>query len=86
MIGKKMGTIDTNRIDSYTGQTSPLSIAAGFVSKMIGVFGTFGQRFDEALARRQSRRTLMSLTDHELKDIGISRYDAFREGNRPFWE
>ena len=81
-----MGTIDTKRIDSCSEQTNPLSIVAGFVSKMIGAVNAFGQNFDEALARRQSRRTLMSLTDHELKDIGISRYDAFREANRPFWE
>lgn len=86
MIGKNMGTIDTNRIDSYSGQASPLSIVAGMVSKMIAAMNGFGQRFDEALARRDSRKTLMSLTDHELKDIGISRYDAFREANRPFWE
>ncbi|MER2581179.1 MAG: DUF1127 domain-containing protein [Candidatus Competibacter sp.] len=31
------------------------------------------------------RRALLSLDDAMLKDIGISRADALREGNKPFW-
>ncbi len=38
-----------------------------------------------AMARRRSRLALMELSDEMLKDIGISRSEAFREGNRPFW-
>lgn len=29
---------------------------------------------------------LLEMTDDQLKDIGISRADAFREGMRPFFE
>lgn len=31
------------------------------------------------------RRALLALDDAMLKDIGISRADAFQEGNKPFW-
>lgn len=38
-----------------------------------------------AVERRRSRLALMELSDEQLKDIGISRCEAFREANRPFW-
>jgi uncharacterized protein YjiS (DUF1127 family) len=34
----------------------------------------------------QQRRALMRLDDHMLKDIGLSRVDALREAERPFWD
>ena len=36
------------------------------------------------LARQ--RRALMGMDDHMLKDIGLSRADALREAERPFWD
>ncbi|MEW9834957.1 DUF1127 domain-containing protein [Mesorhizobium marinum] len=39
-----------------------------------------------ALQRRRSRLDLMELSDAQLKDIGVSRSEAFREANRPFWD
>ncbi|MEP9389370.1 DUF1127 domain-containing protein [Mesorhizobium sp. KR9-304] len=38
-----------------------------------------------AVERHRSRHALMELSDAQLKDIGISRSEAFREANRPFW-
>ncbi|KAA3626470.1 MAG: DUF1127 domain-containing protein [Proteobacteria bacterium] len=35
------------------------------------------------LVWRQCAR--LALDDHPLKDIGLSRTDAAREGNKPFW-
>ena len=32
------------------------------------------------------RRRLLSLDDRMLKDIGITRAEAMREGTRPFWD
>jgi uncharacterized protein YjiS (DUF1127 family) len=32
------------------------------------------------------RRRLLALDDRMLKDIGITRADATREGSRPFWD
>ncbi len=39
-----------------------------------------------AVQRRRSRIALMELSDDLLKDIGVSRSEAFRESNRPFWD
>lgn len=40
-----------------------------------------------ARLREQSRQRteLLSLSDHELRDIGISRYDAVTEARKPLW-
>ncbi|MFC6672332.1 DUF1127 domain-containing protein [Marinobacterium aestuariivivens] len=38
-----------------------------------------------AAERSRSRRQLQMLDDHMLKDIGISRADAVREADKPFW-
>ena len=35
--------------------------------------------------RHRMRRELLSLDDRLLRDMGLSRYDALREGRRPFW-
>jgi uncharacterized protein YjiS (DUF1127 family) len=32
------------------------------------------------------RRQLASLSDAALKDLGISRADAYQEAERPFWD
>lgn len=37
------------------------------------------------LERRRQRRTLLELNDHLLKDIGVTRLEAQREGHKPFW-
>jgi uncharacterized protein YjiS (DUF1127 family) len=35
--------------------------------------------------RARERRALMALDDRLLKDIAVSRADAEREANKPFW-
>jgi uncharacterized protein YjiS (DUF1127 family) len=37
------------------------------------------------MERNRQRRTLANLPDYMLKDIGISRVDAWREAGKPFW-
>lgn len=37
------------------------------------------------LERHRQRRVLAGLDDHLLKDIGISRADAWQESAKPFW-
>ena len=39
----------------------------------------------EAWRRHASRTRLAQLNDHLLKDIGLSRADAWREAAKPFW-
>ena len=38
-----------------------------------------------AVQRRRSRIALMEMSDAQLKDIGVSRSEAYREASRPFW-
>lgn len=40
---------------------------------------------DWSVAAR-GRRELRQMSDHLLKDIGLSRAEADRESNRPFWD
>jgi uncharacterized protein YjiS (DUF1127 family) len=35
--------------------------------------------------RARSRYELAALCDRCLRDIGVTRYDAYREINKPFW-
>jgi uncharacterized protein YjiS (DUF1127 family) len=48
------------------------------------------QRFTSNLKlwqqRHRQRSELYSLSDAILKDIGISRVDALREADKPFWQ
>jgi uncharacterized protein YjiS (DUF1127 family) len=36
--------------------------------------------------RRRQRRALLRLDDATLKDIGLSRADAWREAGKPAWK
>jgi uncharacterized protein YjiS (DUF1127 family) len=36
--------------------------------------------------RYRQRKLLSSLEDHVLKDIGVTRIDALKESNKPFWK
>jgi uncharacterized protein YjiS (DUF1127 family) len=36
--------------------------------------------------KHRTRRLLLEMSDAQLKDIGISRADAYREARRPFWD
>jgi uncharacterized protein YjiS (DUF1127 family) len=37
------------------------------------------------LERSRSRRALAAFDDHQLRDIGLSRVDAWRESSKCFW-
>ncbi|HUL08502.1 MAG TPA: DUF1127 domain-containing protein [Candidatus Acidoferrum sp.] len=36
--------------------------------------------------RARQRQALLALDDFVLKDIGLSRADALREHDKPFWQ
>ncbi|GGB09835.1 DUF1127 domain-containing protein [Agarivorans gilvus] len=40
----------------------------------------------ELMLRRKTRRTLASLPDYLLKDIGVTRAEAQHEATKPFWQ
>ena len=46
----------------------------------------FYSRLAEAYRIYRERQALLALSDHTLKDIGLSRGDAHREANRRFWD
>jgi len=37
------------------------------------------------IERTRQRKALAGLDDHQLRDIGITRLDAARECEKPFW-
>lgn len=41
---------------------------------------------EHRVEKRRSRHALRDMTDAQLKDIGLSRTDAYRESIRPFWK
>ncbi|NIY78137.1 DUF1127 domain-containing protein [Celeribacter sp. HF31] len=43
-------------------------------------------RLRSALALSKQRRTLASLDDAILKDIGLTREEALKESQRPVWD
>ncbi|MFE0752953.1 DUF1127 domain-containing protein [Inquilinus sp. NPDC058860] len=48
-------------------------------------FAGWRQVFGLWLRRARTRRQLDSLSDHELRDLGLDRGDAMREAAKPFW-
>ncbi len=57
-----------------------------FVRRLRIVVRSAAASIERLLARRRSRMALLEMTDEQLKDIGISRADAYREGIRPPWD
>ena len=82
-----MDTIETIRYadPAFGAQTDPRS-RRGFIGRMVLVLRSFARQIVHMLERRRGRLALMEMTDDQLKDIGISRCDAHREGIRRFWE
>jgi uncharacterized protein YjiS (DUF1127 family) len=48
-------------------------------------FSDFVALFKEWRRRVRGRAELAALSDRELHDIGMTRYDARREIGKPFW-
>jgi uncharacterized protein YjiS (DUF1127 family) len=48
-------------------------------------FAGLRQVFSLWLRRARTRRQLDSLSDHELRDLGLDRGDAVVEAAKPFW-
>lgn len=40
---------------------------------------------DECLERRRQRLALREMSEHMLRDIGLSRSQAYNEAAKPFW-
>ncbi|MER9581328.1 DUF1127 domain-containing protein [Mesorhizobium sp. M0276] len=83
-----MSTIATIRPSraGLSGQSARPSSQGGFVTRLVRLVGSLARWIGHLLERRRSRLALLEMTDDQLKDIGVSRCDAHREGIRPFWD
>lgn len=52
--------------------------------KILARFTALFSALERQLEKRRSRRMLLELNDSQLKDIGVTRADAYREGIRSF--
>ena len=50
-----------------------------------GVLNAFLRGVAESIRRARQRRDLAALSDHSLRDIGLSRVDVELEAGKPFW-
>jgi len=66
---------------SVTPKISLAQPPAVRIPSPLGWLKTLKQKHD----RWQQRRALLDLSDHMLKDIGITREEAKREARKPFW-
>ena len=56
-----------------------------YVSRLVYVVASAARWIGNLLERRRSRLALLEMTDEQLKDIGVSRADAYREAHLPMW-
>lgn len=62
--------------------------ARPFVSRSGSGTTMIRKLFDTALdwrMRSRGRRTLLELDDRMLRDLGLTRGEAYREATKPFW-
>jgi uncharacterized protein YjiS (DUF1127 family) len=76
-----MTAIETIRVFSDSHEMEAEMPKAGSRMSITSVLGWV----EAQLERRRSRRALLEMSDDQLKDIGISRGDAYREANKPMW-
>jgi uncharacterized protein YjiS (DUF1127 family) len=51
-----------------------------------GVPALIARRLAAWAELRRQRRRLLAMSDHMLRDLGLSRADAEGEATRPFWD
>ena len=83
---KKMDTIETIRCAGIELVGPRPSSRRGFVSRIVHVVRSLARWIDALIERRRGRLVLLEMTDAQLRDIGVSRGDAYREGIRRFWD
>lgn len=64
---------------------SVVKALAGGVARCLAFIIEAVTALEEALERNRQRRALSKLEDHHLRDIGITRTEATREADKPFW-
>jgi uncharacterized protein YjiS (DUF1127 family) len=77
-------------VDLKASRATPLrDLASAFVGRHDRSFLRGVQRVADLLLiwhqRSQQRRQLQTLSDHMLRDIGLTRADVLAESSKPFW-
>jgi uncharacterized protein YjiS (DUF1127 family) len=77
-------------VDLKASRATPLrDLVSAFVGHHDRSLASGAQRALDLLLiwyqRSQQRRQLQSLSDHMLRDIGLTRADVFAESSKPFW-
>jgi len=60
----------------------PAGAARGRLKRLVGALAAHLCHYRKI---QRERAQLRALSDRELHDIGISRYDALQEARKPFW-
>jgi len=81
-----MTTIDTIPGRGPGSPTITRNPRADYVRKVVVGVWPAVEWFEHQLEKRRSRLALLELNDDQLKDVGISWADAYREGLRSFWD
>ena len=68
---------ENNQINPFLS-SSPKLYRESFATILVAAVGTW-------MTRRGTRKHLGRLSDHELKDIGLTRHQAQTEAAKPFW-
>jgi uncharacterized protein YjiS (DUF1127 family) len=63
----------------------PAVSARDLFASLLKAFKSTADKVTEWRDRARERRWLMEMDERLLKDIGISRSDAYRESRKPFW-
>lgn len=78
-----MSTIDTFGGESTkSAHRARVTARPSLFAQMYMAIGWMNGRME----KRRSRKALLELTDDQLKDIGLSRGEAYSEAARPLWD
>ena len=78
-----MRAIETIRSDIRANRRAERD---GDLLSVLRRLGAVFARLEDRIEKRRSRQALLELSDYQLKDIGLSRADAFNEARRRFWD
>ncbi len=64
--------------DNVLAGSQPVHRPSRHIRRLIALVGTWRRRV-------RGRRELALMSDRSLRDIGLTRYDAFQGIRKPFW-
>jgi uncharacterized protein YjiS (DUF1127 family) len=90
------GSPEPKRNSYAENVAAPLKLARAAYRRKLAPFGGFDTAalwppslnvaaVVEWWRRTRGRREMMTLDEHQLKDLGLSRMDVAREAGKPFW-